>query len=337
MHLLERIRSWAGLGALVAGVVMRVGTADAQSTLITLVSPPGDYIGQGQTYQTTNFSFTGGAGSVVASAFGFNFTIVAPSGQNFLVGTYYNTTRYPFNGIGPGIDISGNGRGCNMECGSFQILEIDVNTNGSIDRLWLKYTNSCECFMGAMTGEIRYNSMLTTENTPPTITTPPTAQTVVQGNTANLTVTASGSPPLSYQWYFNNTNLPGQTGSVLTIPDVQPGNQGTYSVTVTNAFGSTNSILVQLSAVPTPSCVAPPSGIISWWQGEGNALDAIGTNNGVLVGGVGFVPGKDGLAFAFTNGNSYVAIADSPSLDLSPTTSPSSFGRTLHRLTAARR
>jgi Concanavalin A-like lectin/glucanases superfamily/Immunoglobulin domain/Bacterial Ig domain len=317
VHSFKRIWSWARFGALAAGLVMRVGITDAQSTLITLVSPPGDYIGQGQTYQTTNFSFTGGAGSVVASAFGFNFTIVAPSGQNFLVGTYYNTTRYPFNGIGPGIDISGNGRGCNMECGSFQILEIHVNTNGSIDRLWLQYTNSCECFDAAMSGEIRYNSQLAAESIPPTITTPPITQTVVQGNTANLTVTASGSPPLSYQWYFNNTNLPGQTGSELTIPNVQPANQGIYSVTVTNAYGSTNSVPVQLSAVPTPSCLPAPSGIISWWQGEGNALDVIGTNDGVLVGDVGFEPGKDGLAFAFTNGNSYVAIADSPSLDLS--------------------
>ena len=45
------------------------------------------------------------------------------------------------------------------------------------------------------------------------------------------------------------------------------------------------------------SCTPPPSGIVSWWQGEGNANDSWGTNNGVLQGGLGFTAGEVGLAF----------------------------------------
>src|SRR5437016_1327803 len=52
------------------------------------------------------------------------------------------------------------------------------------------------------------------------------------------------------------------------------------------------------SAGPT-SCVAPPSGLVGWWPGEGNAKDIIGTNNGVLVNGTTFAAGVVGQAFSF--------------------------------------
>ena len=65
-------------------------------------------------------------------------------------------------------------------------------------------------------------------------------------------------------------------------------------------------------------CVAPPSGIVAWWKAEGDANDLIGTNNGVLVNGVSFTSGEVGQAFSF-NGNQYVDIADSPSLEITNT------------------
>jgi hypothetical protein len=30
-------------------------------------------------------------------------------------------------------------------------------------------------------------------------------------------------------------------------------------------------------------CDPPPSGIVAWWPGEGNANDLVGSNNGTLV------------------------------------------------------
>jgi hypothetical protein len=47
-----------------------------------------------------------------------------------------------------------------------------------------------------------------------------------------------GTPPLSYQWSFNGTNLPDATNAVLLIPNVQWSDVGTYAVEVANAFGS---------------------------------------------------------------------------------------------------
>jgi tetratricopeptide (TPR) repeat protein len=63
--------------------------------------------------------------------------------------------------------------------------------------------------------------------------------------------------------------------------------------------------------------IAPPSGLVSWWRGEGDANDSAGINNGVLHGGVAFVPGEVGQAFSFGgSSNSYVEVADSPTLRL---------------------
>jgi hypothetical protein len=60
----------------------------------------------------------------------------------------------------------------------------------------------------------------------------------VVGDTVNFNVHAVGTPPPTYQWWFNNSALPGATGTTLTLANVQLNQQGTYSVTVSNAYGS---------------------------------------------------------------------------------------------------
>jgi uncharacterized repeat protein (TIGR03803 family) len=94
------------------------------------------------------------------------------------------------------------------------------------------------------------NALLTVLGVPPTITTQPTNQTVGAGNTATFTVVAGGSPPLNYQWSFNTTNLIGATNATLTLANAQLNLSGNYSVLVTNAYGSTNSVTVTLTVNP---------------------------------------------------------------------------------------
>ena len=55
---------------------------------------------------------------------------------------------------------------------------------------------------------------------------------------------------------------------------------------------------LQASAIAA-NCDPPPSGIVAWWPGEGNAADAAANNNGTLMNGAGFAPGEVGLAFNF--------------------------------------
>src|SRR5258706_4514474 len=55
-------------------------------------------------------------------------------------------------------------------------------------------------------------------------------------------------------------------------------------------------------------CNYPPSGLVSWWPGEGTADDAFGGNPGGLVNGVTFTPGKVGQAFNFNGVSDYVRL-----------------------------
>jgi pectate lyase len=83
-----------------------------------------------------------------------------------------------------------------------------------------------------------------TVNSPvaPSITGQPQDQTVIPGATASFSVSADGSDPLSYQWYFNNsTLLTGATLPTLSITNAQLSDAGSYSVVVNNTAGSATS------------------------------------------------------------------------------------------------
>ncbi len=67
-------------------------------------------------------------------------------------------------------------------------------------------------------------------------------------------------------------------------------------------------------------------GLVSLWQGQGNALDTTNTNNGTLVGGVSFAPGVAGTAFQFDGSTGYIQTAPNPtSLSISDVLSVSAW------------
>jgi hypothetical protein len=92
---------------------------------------------------------------------------------------------------------------------------------------------------------------------PPVITADPTNQTVTATATATFSVTADGSAPLSYQWYFNDAAITDATNSVFTLDDVQPGEAGAYYATVSNAYGSVTSATATLTVNATFPPEAP--------------------------------------------------------------------------------
>ncbi|MHB8519338.1 MAG: LamG-like jellyroll fold domain-containing protein [Limisphaerales bacterium] len=75
---------------------------------------------------------------------------------------------------------------------------------------------------------------------------------------------------------------------------------------------------LSIRAQPAASNCNPPSGIVAWWPGEGNANDIIGGHNGTLLNGSTFTAGEVGQAFSFDGVQGGVVVPDSPSLNFGP-------------------
>ena len=126
--------------------------------------------------------------------------------------------------------------------------------------------------------------------TPPTLTAPPQAQAAPIGGNATLTVSATGTLPLAYQWRLNSVNLPGQTTSSLALTCLSPEAQGLYSVSVTNVAGTTNSQPVLLTVVTPTSSFVPYTNPGSVYAQNFDSLPnpglaSIDANNPVTVNG----------------------------------------------------
>jgi hypothetical protein len=94
----------------------------------------------------------------------------------------------------------------------------------------------------------------------PSITVQPVNQTVTATGTAMFSVTATGTPPLSYQWQnaATATNIAGATSPTYSISNATIGDNGmTFLVVVSNASGSQTSNTVTLTVNPAP----PPSNV----------------------------------------------------------------------------
>jgi hypothetical protein len=87
-----------------------------------------------------------------------------------------------------------------------------------------------------------------TVGVPPFIRSQSASQVALVGANVTFAVTADGSTPLDYTWYFNSA-LQGGTSSSLPIPGVSSNNAGTYYVVVHNSFGITNSTPATLTVV----------------------------------------------------------------------------------------
>jgi len=152
------------------------------------------------------------------------------------------------------------------------------------------------------------NVAVTTGPVAPFITSQPQQLTVGVGETANFSVTAYGTLPLSYQWRFNETNvIAGATNSSLVLTNVQLSAAGTYSVVVTNVSGAVTSSNAVLTVNPPPPCVTPPVGLVSWWPGNGSSDDVIGANHGSFV-NPSYSAGRVGQAFNFDGTGNHIRV-----------------------------
>ncbi|QAA77060.1 MAG: hypothetical protein BIP78_1294 [Candidatus Bipolaricaulis sibiricus] len=92
----------------------------------------------------------------------------------------------------------------------------------------------------------------------PAITVHPASQTVQAGSAVTFAVTATGTPPLSYQWRKDGADIPGATAGTYAISSATAADAGTYTAVVTNACGAAVSTPAILAVTPTSVEPTPP-------------------------------------------------------------------------------
>lgn len=147
---------------------------------------------------------------------------------------------------------------------------------------------------------------------PPEIFAQPASRVVLSGKTVELSVLATGSQPLEYQWEFEGETLAGQTNATLVVSHVTQTNAGAYRVTVRNGAGdvlSEEAVMTVIEDVPYSQAVLADNPVAYWRLGESGgqtvAVDQKGTHagaylNGVLLGKPGALSGDADTAAGFT-------------------------------------
>jgi hypothetical protein len=138
----------------------------ADATFVRFDSEAGDYIGQGRhelyTGRNSSIQLEGNYGggvslSVTQGIDDWWLDFAPPSGERMHVGAFGSATRFPFQDPSvPGLDVSGEGRGCNTSTGRFDVLEYDVDAHGRLLRFAADFEQHCEGGVHALRGKVRY-------------------------------------------------------------------------------------------------------------------------------------------------------------------------------------
>lgn len=152
-------------------------------------------------------------------------------------------------------------------------------------------------------GTITSTGVTLTVNVPPAITTQPISQRLIAGQTATFSVVATGTSPLTYQWYKNGSKLANATLSSYTIPITKTSESGeSFTVTVTNVADSVTSGVATLTVPPPvlPSFTAQPVSqtVIA---GQTAAFSVVATGTAPL----GYQWTKNGTFISGATSNSY--------------------------------
>jgi uncharacterized lipoprotein YddW (UPF0748 family) len=140
---------------------------------------------------------------------------------------------------------------------------------------------------------------LTVTGAPPVVLVPPQTQTAIAGNSVSLSVGASGSTPMTYQWLCRGSQV-GSGSATLVLSNAQPAQAGDYSVRLTNAYGWAISSIAWLTvnySLTTPAqgagTVAKSPSQAGYATGSTVTLTACPTTNANFVEWSGDAAGAD--------------------------------------------
>jgi hypothetical protein len=128
----------------------------------------------------------------------------------------------------------GNPPNTGSPAGSGQSINVNPSATTTY---WVRVSNSC----GTVDSAVATVTVNQGSCTPPSITAQPVGSTITAGQFANLSAGASGTTPLTFDWYVGNPpNTGSAAGSGQSI-NVNPTSTTTYWVRVTNSCGTVDS------------------------------------------------------------------------------------------------
>jgi hypothetical protein len=129
---------------------------------------------------------------------------------------------------------------------------------------------------------------------PPAITLQPANQTVATGSSLTLSVQATGTGTLQYQWFHNGTAVAGAMFSSLQLASVQNADEGPYYVQIWNGAGivtsatatlTVNAFAPSITVQPASQAVNVNTGVSLTVQASGPGLQYQWYRNGVAITG----------------------------------------------------
>lgn len=153
----------------------------------------------------------------------------------------------------------------------------------SIDNPQWADAGSYRCVVTNDYGSTASTAAVATILSPPFIVTPPpAAQDVPKGGTGSVSLSAVGSPVLTYQWYHDTTKLVGAVAAKLTLSAITDASAGPYHCVVTNKYGSvTSSDCVVAVRIPPAVTLQPVSQTVH--EGNGFQLSVAATGSDTLT------------------------------------------------------
>ena len=174
-----------------------------------------------------------------------------------------------------------------------------------------------------ITGSATSSAVSLAVNDPVSIITPPAGATRNPGQSVTFTVSAGGTPPLTYQWRKNGEAIDGETDDSLVVSSITEADQADYDVVVTNAAGGLASSKAALTVNDPVTIAADPQPRV--------VLAGSPVTFGVTASGTGpfiYQWRKDGSPIPNGNGSSYTlassAFADAGAYDVVVTNSVNS-------------
>jgi len=179
-----RIRSDVAAGAPTPTPAPPTPTPTGPSTAIRIDSDPFEYIGEGRTYLLTDAdglttaTYVDGTIAIDYQGGGEDWAIhlAAPLGEVLVPGAYELAQQWPFQAPRrPGLSVDVTGRRCGRVSGRFDILELEVDDDGVVQRLAVDLEQRCDLKPPALHASIRIHSDIPLRPAPgPTPTPDPT-------------------------------------------------------------------------------------------------------------------------------------------------------------------